>query len=132
MKRVLCAAIAATALMLTAAQPALARPPHHHHGGPGPVFWGLAGLTGLAIATSALSHPAYAYPPYPAYAYPQYPVYAAPPAATVVVPAPAVQATPATQGYWYYCEDSKTYYPYVTSCPSGWKAVPAVPPGTTP
>lgn len=29
---------------------------------------------------------------------------------------------------WYFCTASNTYYPYVTSCPSGWKAVSAVPP----
>jgi hypothetical protein len=28
---------------------------------------------------------------------------------------------------WYYCEASKEYYPYVASCPSGWKVVPATP-----
>jgi FKBP-type peptidyl-prolyl cis-trans isomerase FkpA len=26
---------------------------------------------------------------------------------------------------WYYCNDAKTYYPYVRECPSGW--VPVVP-----
>jgi hypothetical protein len=30
------------------------------------------------------------------------------------------------QGYWYYCRDSQTYYPYVKECPTGWmKVVPA-------
>lgn len=23
--------------------------------------------------------------------------------------------------YWYYCEKSRTYYPYVETCPGGWK-----------
>ncbi|QGZ63989.1 hypothetical protein [Paraburkholderia acidisoli] len=26
---------------------------------------------------------------------------------------------------WYYCNASKTYYPYAKSCASGWRAVPA-------
>jgi len=26
---------------------------------------------------------------------------------------------------WYYCDASKTYYPYVKQCGSGWRAVPA-------
>jgi hypothetical protein len=26
---------------------------------------------------------------------------------------------------WYYCDDSRTYYPYVKQCSSGWRAVPA-------
>ncbi|HLY97036.1 MAG: hypothetical protein ACM3W8_03720 [Sideroxydans sp.] len=40
--------------------------------------------------------------------------------------APAVQ--PPAQ-YWYYCEASKNYYPYVSTCAAGWKEVPATPPG---
>ncbi|MFC4703465.1 hypothetical protein [Paraburkholderia caffeinitolerans] len=28
---------------------------------------------------------------------------------------------------WYYCDASKTYYPYVKQCSSGWRAVPAQP-----
>lgn len=31
--------------------------------------------------------------------------------------------------YWYYCADSKTYYPYVDDCPGGWQQVV---PDTTP
>lgn len=29
---------------------------------------------------------------------------------------------------WYYCDAARMYYPYVDSCSSGWRAVPAVPP----
>jgi len=25
--------------------------------------------------------------------------------------------------YWYYCQDPQGYYPYVKSCPGGWKQV---------
>ena len=39
-------------------------------------------------------------------------------------PAPVVQAQ-----NWYYCEASKGYYPYVPSCPAGWKMVSPTPPG---
>ena len=35
---------------------------------------------------------------------------------------------PPQQYYWYYCNDSQTYYPYVTSCPSGWVKVVPIPP----
>jgi hypothetical protein len=31
-------------------------------------------------------------------------------------------------GYWYYCEDPKGYYPYVESCPQGWRRVAPTPP----
>jgi len=82
-------------------------------GGPGywgPGYWG----------------PGYWGPPY-------YPYYAAPVYAPVVVapPAPAQYVErdqPLQSGYWYYCETSRGYYPYVRDCPSGWKAVPPAPP----
>lgn len=54
----------------------------------------------------------------------------------VVVVQPAPDAAPATTivpppaQNWYYCEASKSYYPYVSSCPAGWKTVPATPAGT--
>ena len=53
---------------------------------------------------------------------PQPPVVVAPqaPAPTPVQPQPAAQS-------WYYCESVKSYYPYVPSCPEGWKTVPAQP-----
>ncbi|HYL89201.1 MAG TPA: DUF6515 family protein [Burkholderiales bacterium] len=54
----------------------------------------------------------------------------APPEAPTPPPAPAAAAAQPTQaaGTWYYCESSKTYYPYVQQCPEGWKSVPASPP----
>ena len=36
-----------------------------------------------------------------------------------------------TSAYWYYCEPSKTYYPYVDSCEAPWKQVPATPAGVS-
>ncbi len=33
----------------------------------------------------------------------------------------------APQSWWYYCEQSKTYYPYVKSCPAGWQKVAPTP-----
>ena len=30
--------------------------------------------------------------------------------------------------YWYYCKDSKTYYPYVKECRSAWQKVVPKPP----
>jgi hypothetical protein len=76
------------------------------------------------------SYPAYAYPA-PAYAYPgpayAYPAPATAPSAAYVERGP--QAAPAQpQGDWYYCADSKSYYPYVRDCPGGWQRVPATPP----
>ena len=57
-----------------------------------------------------------------------------PPAVVVASPPAPVQYVerneqqPLQSGYWYYCETSRGYYPYVKDCPSGWKAVPPTPP----
>jgi hypothetical protein len=34
------------------------------------------------------------------------------------------------ESYWYFCPDSRNYYPYVKRCPSGWLKV--VPPPAPP
>lgn len=41
---------------------------------------------------------------------------------------PGAAAQPSASATWYYCESSKTYYPYVSQCPEGWRTVPATPP----
>jgi hypothetical protein len=77
---------------------------------------------------------------YPGWGYPGWgpywgpaPYYYGPP---VVVSAPPVtyierhdsaQAAPASTDFWYYCEQSKTYYPYVKTCREGWKKVTPTP-----
>jgi hypothetical protein len=63
--------------------------------------------------------------PAPIYPYPDPyvpPVVVAPPA-----PPPAVAAAPPPPQYWYYCDSASGYYPYVPSCLSGWRPVPASP-----
>ena len=63
----------------------------------------------------------------PAYYYgPGY--YYAPPATVYAEPETTVVQPPAN--YWYYCASAKAHYPYVTSCPSGWEAVPAQAPAS--
>ncbi len=49
-------------------------------------------------------------------------------APTASPPQPATGAAPSASATWYYCESSKTYYPYVSECKEGWRAVPATPP----
>ena len=77
--------------------------------------------------------PYYGYYPAPYYAYPA-PAYAAAPSSPPVyieqasTPPAAAPAPAQPQGDWYYCADSKTYYPYVKECPAGWQRVPAQPP----
>jgi hypothetical protein len=60
---------------------------------------------------------------------PQAPVMVAPQAPVVVAPqTPAPAPVQAPVQTWYYCESAKNYYPYVPSCPEGWRPVPAQPP----
>ena len=83
--------------------------------------------------------PYYRYPatvysyPAPVYTYPA-PVYTYPGAVIgsysppVYVERGTNQAAPAhAQGDWYYCAATKSYYPYVGECASGWQRVPAQP-----
>ncbi|VVE66408.1 hypothetical protein PAN31117_02281 [Pandoraea anapnoica] len=78
------------------------------------------------------------YYPYP-YAYPYAapsPYYAPP---LVVVPSQPQQYIEQPQAgaqydqpgansdTWYYCDKAGAYYPYVKTCPSGWREVPAQP-----
>jgi hypothetical protein len=68
------------------------------------------------------------------YFYPQ-PVYPYPdpyvPPVVVVQPPqqPDAPSVPPPAQSWYYCEASKSYYPYVSTCTAGWKTVPATPTG---
>ncbi len=68
---------------------------------------------------------------YPAPVYP-YPNPYEPPPSWIVSP-PATSAPPAPPAtFWYYCEAGNGYYPYVTTCPGGWRQVPATPAETSP
>lgn len=108
---------------------------HGWHGGYHRGGGHVGAIIGGAIIGGALLSPWY----YPYY-YPRYP-------ATVVevVPSPApvyieqyqpappavASAAPADAGnWWYYCADTKTYYPYVKECASPWQKVAPTPPAT--
>jgi hypothetical protein len=88
-----------------------------HRGGPRVVL-------GIGIGVP-FAYPYY-YPPYAPYYYPPYypsPVVVQQPP-PVYVEQPQAQPQPAQpQGYWYYCNDSRAYYPYVKECPGGWQRV---------
>ena len=77
----------------------------------------------------------YLYPqpvyPYPDPYRPPFVVEQAPLPVVIQVPAPVQsqpgpQVAPAPQ-FWYYCDASRAYYPYVATCPGGWQTVPATP-----
>ena len=59
----------------------------------------------------------YYYAPAPLFYRP--PVVAAAPA--VIVPPPVYPSL--NDPYWYFCPDSRAYYPHVLECPSGWLQV---------
>jgi hypothetical protein len=60
--------------------------------------------------------------PYPYYAYPPTVIVRETPPTQYIEQSTPDGAQP-QQGYWYYCADSKTYYPYVKDCPAGWQKV---------
>lgn len=84
---------------------------------------------------------------YPAYPRPYYwPHYYLPPVAPVIVTPPPVYieqsappvyvekpaappaASPSLEsGFWYYCGETRAYYPYVKECPGGWQKVAPAP-----
>ena len=70
--------------------------------------------------------PAWYYPA-PAYYYPPPAVVA--PSAPVYVERNEHAAAPPPEQYWYYCRDTRTYYPYVQTCASTWERVSPTPPG---
>lgn len=87
-----------------------------HHGG-----------VRFGVVIGAPFYPWY-YPPY--YYYPPYaPVAAAPAAPPTYIEKGGAQSAPPRISYWYYCAESKTYYPYVKECPGGWQRVAPQPPG---
>jgi hypothetical protein len=74
---------------------------------------------------------------YPGYYYPPYPYYYPQPVAIRTEPTVYIERGDASdeeprgsQGYWYYCKESRAYHPYVKHCPGGWeKQVPTPQPG---
>ena len=93
---------------------------HHHHARVG-VFIG---------APLFPFYSPYYYPPayYPPAYYP--PVAVAPSAPPVYIEqstgpagAPPAAAAQGQSGYWYYCQDTQTYYPYAQQCASPWQQV---------
>ena len=88
---------------------------HGHHDGRLGWWWVVGGL--------------WMFYPQPLYPYPPEPY--SPPVVVVQPSTPAAPPPPQAQ-YWYYCDGARAYYPYVTSCPSGWRQVPVAPAGATP
>lgn len=84
--------------------------PHHHHHGHHHRWRSPAIVVAPAFGAGYFYSPGYYYAPPP------------------VIEAPSVAAPPAVHpsnggGYWYFCPDSRAYYPYVLECPSPWMRV---------
>jgi hypothetical protein len=119
MKRIICIALAAMALIVAGSSVGDARGGHGHHGG----HFGASFFVGPGWG------PGWGWPYYNAYPY--YPYYAGPPVVIQQQPETYIQkdSQDEDQIYWYYCKDPEGYYPYVKKCPKGWLKVL---PDTTP
>jgi len=111
-------------------------------------------VSGLMLAAALASAPVFAHgphvrfgvfvgAPWPYYYGPYYapPPYYYPPYAPVAMPASPpqyiehgdVQPAPPQQqseNYWYFCPETKGYYPYVQQCQGGWQRVVPQPPNS--
>ncbi|MPZ46621.1 MAG: hypothetical protein GEV05_25200 [Betaproteobacteria bacterium] len=93
---------------------------HHSHGSRlqlGFVFGGPLWYPGPVFPYS------YSYP----YPYGYAPAIVVPPAPRVYIERDERVAQESAPGYWYYCRESNTYYPYVKECGQPWQRVPAQP-----
>lgn len=104
----------------------------HHNGG----HWHTRTSVGFYFGPAW--YPYYYYPPYPGYYYPAYyyppyyypyyyPPVASGPTTYIEKGASESNASPLPSGYWYYCNASNGYYPYVKECPGGWQQVAPTP-----
>jgi hypothetical protein len=75
-------------------------------------------VVGFGFGVPVVPAPWYYAPPPVVYAPP--PVVYAPPPVPV---APAYVSGPAQN--WYYCDNPRGYYPYVATCSTSWRQVPA-------
>lgn len=88
-------------------------------GGHGDYWVGPAILGGLITYSILQPRPVYvAQPPVYVQTMPMHVPAPMPPAPIVAQNLPPV---------WYYCQSSRTYYPYAASCNEGWQVVPATP-----
>lgn len=110
MKKLICIALAAMALIMAGASPG-----HAFRGGHG------GGHFGVGLWVGPGWGPWWGWPYYPYY----YPYYSAPPVVIQQQPDTYIQEAPQSEepSYWYFCPDPKGYYPYVKKCPKGWLRV---------
>lgn len=115
MKAVGLVGLALTLCALTTLSPMSAQADHLHYGRHHHAGWGIWGGW-------AAPRPLFYYNP--VYTYPVAPT------STIIVEksAPIAQPVQPQQQYWYYCESTRNYFPYVATCQEEWKMVPPTPP----
>jgi hypothetical protein len=117
--------IAALLAALLLAVPQVSLADRHGHGGHydgGVPWWWIVPPLVMMSTLPAYQH------------YDPQPVIIQQPAPPTVIMQPSFAAPspqPSSQ-YWYYCAAPKGYYPYVASCPGGWRPVSPIPPGVAP
>lgn len=106
---------------------------YYHGGGHGHSYY-RSGVD--VIIDGSFWGPPWYYPPY-YYSQPYYSPYYYPYSYPPVVEMPSSPPvyiersrpdSSALPNLWFYCPESKTYYPYVKKCTGGWQTVPAEPP----
>ena len=87
------------------------------------------GHTSFGVTIGVPWGPWYYPSPYPYYYQPSPPiVIERTPPVYIEQSAPPSVPQAAQNSYWYYCNASNAYYPYVNECPSGWQRVSPQPP----
>ena len=99
---------------------------YHYSGGGDWLFPALVG--GLIVSEIVNSTPVYPVYSQPVYTQPQV-IYEQPAISYVPPPAPVQIAPVVTPASWYFCPNTQTYYPYVTTCASAWQLVSTKPLG---
>jgi hypothetical protein len=108
-------------LLLVIALTAVSLPAEAHGGGRARVS------VGFVFGGPGWYYPGYYYPPY--YYYPQGVSYPAEPTIYIERGDAVAEESRGSQGYWYYCKESRAYHPYVKHCPGGWeKQIPTAAP----
>lgn len=109
------------------------------HGGHGYDHGGGHARIGIGIGFwDPWFYPPFYYPYYPSAYYPGTVVIEQPAPPMVYIEQarplpPSARTAPGNQGnaqdnYWYYCPESRAYYPYVNDCPIAWQRVVPQPP----
>jgi len=95
-----------------------------YHGGH---YWGGHGRSNFNFGV-AIGGPYWGASWYYPYYYPYAPAATVPSMPQEYIERSQEERSDTPSGVWYYCPESKAYYPYVKKCPGGWQTVPAQPP----